>query len=379
MQQYDAIVIGVGGMGSSALYHFAKRGLRVIGLDRFPTCHKFGSTHGQTRLIRQAYFEHPDYVPMLKRAYTLWEELTAEWSQKLYHEVGVLQAGYPDGRILPGVLESAKLHDLKIQRLTPGDVTKLFPGFVIPENLSAAFEQRAGYLFVEECVKAHTELALRAGATLQTGETVQRWSASPGRVEVQTDRDTYTASHLVITAGSWANDFLGKLKIPLEVVRKSLYWYQTKSDVYQEKRGSPGFIIECATGNFYGFPQIDELGVKVAEHSNGIPVANPLEVDRTEDAAETNQVLGFIRDFMPQVTTQQTRFDTCLYTLSPDRNFIIDRDPDYPHVTFAAGLSGHGFKFATVLGEVLTEMSLGLPTTAPAEFLSASRPGLRGA
>lgn len=379
MQQYDAIVIGVGGIGSSALYHFAKRGLRVVGLDRFPTCHKFGSSHGETRLIRQAYFEHPDYVPMLKRAYALWEELTAAWGKQLYREVGVLQVGYPNGRILPGVLESAKQHQLNIDRLTPREVTSRFPGFVIPEELVAAFEKRAGFLFVEECVKAHTELALRAGAVLQIGETVRRWSAAAGRVEVETDKNTYTASHLVITAGSWASDFLSKLNIPFEVIRKSLYWYQTKSGVYQADKGSPGFIIECATGNFYGFPQIDNLGVKVAEHSNGIPVANPLDVDRKEDAVETDRVLGFIRDFMPQVTTQQTRFDTCLYTLSPDRNFVVDRDPDYPHVTFAAGLSGHGFKFATVLGEVLTEMSLGLPTTAPAEFLASTRSGLRPA
>lgn len=377
MQHYDAIVIGVGGIGSSAMYHFGKRGLRVLGLDRFPTAHQFGSSHGQTRLIRQAYFEHPDYVPMLKRAYSQWETLSEECGKELYREVGVLQVGPRYGRILPGVLESAKLHQLEVTELTARQANERFPGFTIPDSLSAVFEKRAGFLFVEEAIKAHTALALKAGATLQVGDSVRGWSATPGRVEVQTDRETYTASHLVITAGSWVNDFLGSLGINFEVVRKSLYWFETASPVYRADQGAPGFIIESPAGNFYGFPQIDDMGVKCAEHSGGLPVSNPLAYSREEDAQETQRVFEFLRDFMPQVTPRQTRFDTCLYTLSPDRNFVVDRHPDHPHVSFAGGLSGHGFKFATVLGEVLTELSLGLPTSAPAEFLSSRRPGLR--
>ncbi len=378
MQHYDAIVLGVGGVGSAALYHYAKRGLKVVGLDRFPTAHEFGSSHGQTRLIRQAYFEHPDYVPMLKRAYSLWADLSERCGQQLYREVGVLQAGPANGRILPGVLASAKQHNLEVDQMTAKEVGQRFPGFVLPDSLAAVFERRAGFLFVEDCIKAHTALALQAGAVLHTGETVKSWSATPNRVEVQTDKETYTASHLVITAGSWASDFIGSLGIRLEVVRKSLYWFETNSDVYQADRGSPGFIIETPAGNFYGFPQINDLGVKSAEHSGGLPVPDPLHVDRAEDAVETARVLDFLRDYLPQVSTRCSKFDTCLYTLSPDRNFVVDQHPEHPHVAFAAGLSGHGFKFANVLGEVLTELSLGLPPSSPVGFLSSKRPELQG-
>ena len=376
MQHYDAIVLGTGGVGSAALYHFARRGLRVLGLDRFPTAHQFGSSHGQTRLIRQAYFEHPDYVPMLKRAYALWEDLSQRCGQQLYQEVGVLQVGPADGRILPGVLASARLHQLDVDELTAKEVGARFPGFVVPDSLSAVFEKRAGFLFVEDCIRAHTAQALQAGAVLQTGETVRRWSASPGRVEVETDRDTYSASHLVIAAGSWASDFVGSLGIKLEVVRKSLYWFATNSPVYRADRGAPGFIIESSTGNFYGFPQIDDMGVKSAEHSGGEPVTDPLAYNRGELADETARVVEFLGQFLPGVSDRQTRFDVCLYTLSPDRNFIVDRHTEHPHVSFAAGLSGHGFKFATVLGEVLTELALGQQPSSPIEFLSSSRPGL---
>lgn len=377
MQHYDAIVLGVGGVGSAALYHFAKRGLRVVGLDRFPTAHQNGSSHGQTRLIRQAYFEHPDYVPMLKRAYALWADLSERCGQQLYQEVGVLQIGPANGRILPGVLESAQLHNLEVDQLTAREVSLRFPGFQCPESLSGVFERRAGFLFVEDCIKAHTAQALQAGAVLHTGESVKRWSASPNQVAVETDRETYTARHLVVTAGSWANDFLGSLGIPFEVIRKSLYWFETDSPDYRADRGAPGFIIEAPTGNFYGFPQIDGAGVKTAEHTGGLPVADPLKLNRQEDPQETARVLEFLRQFLPGVSQRQSKFDVCLYTLSPDRNFVVDRHPEHAHVAFAAGLSGHGFKFASVLGEVLTELSMGLPPSSPIDFLASSRPGLR--
>lgn len=377
MQQYDAIVLGVGGVGSAALYHFAKRGLRVVGLDRFPTAHQNGSSHGQTRLIRQAYFEHPDYVPMLKRAYALWADLSERCGQQLYQEVGVLQVGPTNGRILPGVLESAKLHQLEVDELTAREVSSRFPGFVCPDSLSGVFERRAGFLFVEDCIKAHTAQALQAGAVLHTGEAVKRWSASPNHVEVETDRETYSARHLVVTAGSWANDFLSSLGIPFEVIRKSLYWFETDSPNYRADRGAPGFIIEAPTGNFYGFPQIDSSGVKSAEHTGGLPVADPLKLNRQEDPQETARVMEFLGQFLPQVSQRRSKFDVCLYTLSPDRNFVVDRHPEHANVSFAAGLSGHGFKFASVLGEVLTELSMGLPPSAPIDFLSSRRPGLR--
>ncbi len=376
MQHFDAIVLGVGGMGSSALDHFARRGMKVVGLDRFPIAHDRGSSHGQTRLIRQAYFEHPDYVPLLKRAYALWDDLEARTGQSLFRKSGVLQVGPRGGRVIDGVLASAQQHKLAIDVLTPREVTERFPGFVCPDSVTAVLERQAGYLFVEDCIRGAAAQAVQAGAVLRTDETVKGWSATPGRVEVETDRDTYTASHLVITAGSWASDFLGDLGIRFEVVRKSLYWFEADSPVYHVDNGAPGFIIESPTGNFYGFPQISPLGVKVAEHTGGYPVPNPLSYDREEHAEETDRVIGFLAEYLPQVSTRKAKFDACLYTLSPDRNFVVDRHPEHPHVSFAAGLSGHGFKFASVLGEVLADLSMGQQTSAPVEFLSSRRAAL---
>lgn len=372
-QHYDAIVLGVGGVGSSALSHLAQRGLRVLGLDRFPPGHDRGSSHGQTRLIRQAYYEHPDYVPLLKRAYSLWAELSARCGKQLYHEVGVLQVGLPAGRVIPGILASSQQHQLEVEKLSSSEVSRRFPGFECPETLSAVFERRAGYLRVEDCVTAYASEAQQLGAELRIGESILNWSATSQGVEVQTDQGTYGAGHLIITAGAWASQFLKDIGIDFVVTRKPLYWFETPGTAYRADQGAPGFIYETPLGNFYGFPVIDGNGLKVAEHSGGDIVSDPLTVNREEQPAETVRVSQFLSEYLPQVTTKKTNFDVCLYTLSPDRNFVVDRHPTFPHVSFAAGLSGHGFKFASVLGETLVDLATTGQTKVPAEFLSCRR------
>lgn len=370
---YDAIVLGVGGVGSSALSHLSRLGLRVLGLDRFPPGHGYGSSHGETRLIRQAYWELPSYVPLVKRAYTLWEALSQRCHQKLYHEVGVLQVGSRTGAVLPGTLASARLHGLEVEEISSADLSGRFPGFRCLDSMAAVFERRAGYLRVEDCIQAYVAEAQQAGAELRIGETVQSWSAKAGEIEVRTDKETYTAKHLIITAGSWAIQFLADLQIPLVVTRKPLYWFEAPRPEYQADQGAPGFIYETPQGNFYGFPAIDKFGLKVAEHSGGEIVTDPLAVDREEDVVETDRVVGFLKNYLPGVSSAKTRFAVCLYTLSPDRNFLVDRHPEHGNVVFAAGLSGHGFKFASILGEILSDLALTGKTTLPVDFLSCDR------
>jgi sarcosine oxidase len=373
MRTCDVLVLGCGAVGTATLMHLAKRGIDAVGIDRFPPAHDRGSSHGETRLIRQAYYEHPDYVPLLKRAYVLWDDLEKQSGKSLFRKCGILQVGAPAGRVVPGVIESAKQHGLSVEQLSSSDVAKRFPGFRVPDGLAALFEANAGFLFVERCIHAQAQQACERGARMVIGDSAKAWRTVGDGVEVETEREKWSAKHVVISAGAWAGEMLSGLGVNFEVVRKSLYWHTAETELYDVDHGAPGFIYETPMGNFYGFPAIDRLGVKAAEHSGGHPVANPLQVDRAEDPVETRQLRAFLSACLPDVSTEQTRFATCLYTLSPDRNFVVDRWPHAPQVSFAAGLSGHGFKFASVLGEILADWATQGTTSLPVQFLGASR------
>jgi monomeric sarcosine oxidase len=373
---FDVIVLGVGGVGSAALDQLAQRGSFALGLDRFPPGHDRGSSHGRTRLTRQAYYEHPDYVPLLKRAYELWADLSARARKNLYHEVGVLCAGRPDRPVISGVLASARQHNLEVEQLSATDVAARFPGFRSREPLAALFERRAGYLDCEDAVRAAADQAVKNDAFLQTDANVIEWKPEGTGVTVRTDRTTYHAGSLIIAAGAWSGPLLADLGIRFDVLRKSFYWYEAP-EIYAASHGAPGFIYETEAGNFYGFPDINQQGLKVGEHTGGLPVADALIVDRSEDADETARIDRFLSVHLPEVTRRQLHFATCLYTLSPDRNFVVDRHPEYPQVSFAAGLSGHGFKFVPVLGEALADLAERGKTNLPIEFLSCRRESLK--
>jgi sarcosine oxidase len=373
METFDAIVIGTGGVGSAAAMHLAGRGARVLGLDRFPPGHDRGSSHGQTRIIRTAYFEHPDYVPLLRRAYTLWSQLEQHSGDRLFHRAGLLQIGAADGSVVRGVKQAAELHGLPIQEVTPAECRKRFPGFRMEPDQLGQFEANAGYLLVEQCVIAHARLATQRGADLRHGVEVRGWRPENGRVAVETDAGSFRAANLIIAAGAWSEKLISHLGVPLRVVRKPLYWFATQDDTYRQESGSPCFLYELPGHTVYGFPQIDARGVKAAEHSGGEPVANPLNVDRNLDAQDAADVGRLISAWLPGVTSRLVDHATCMYTMSPDAHFIIDRHPEHPQVAFAAGLSGHGFKFTNVLGEVLSELALDGAASQAIGFLSLDR------
>jgi sarcosine oxidase len=374
---YDVIVIGAGGVGSAALYHLAQRGVKVLGLDRFPPGHDRGSSHGRTRIIRQAYFEHPDYVPLLLRAYELWDELSQRSGRKLYHEIGLLQTGRPDGQVIPGVLKAAQLHGLQIDRLTARQAMKCFPAFNIPDQWEAAFEQRAGYLEVENCVQAHCSQAQQLGAELRTDVEVRGWHAAADHVTVETTAGQFSAAKLVIVVGGWAGQLLANLGIPLTVLRAPVFWYPITSDTLRADRGCPAYLFdthEC----LYGIPQVDEFGFKIAEHGSREKKqspADPLLVDRKLDVHDQTRVEDFLQQHIPSVGWPHLHHSVCLYTMSPDENFIVDVHPQHPQVCFAAGLSGHGFKFTCVLGEILADLALAGRTRHPIGFLNCRRFG----
>lgn len=378
MQRFDAIVLGAaGGVGSAALFHLAGRGVKVLGLDRFAAGHDRGSSHGRTRIIRQAYFEHADYVPMLLEAYRLWGELGQLRGRTLLHEVGLLQIGPPAGAVVRGVLASARQHGLPVEPLSAAEVIRRWPGFRMPPEMVGVYERRAGYLEVEQCVIGHAEEAVRRGAQLSSGETILRWRAAHDGFAVDTDRGEYHAPRLAVTAGPWANDLLADLGLKLTVRRKPQYWFRPQGEAYRASAGYPAYLYELPEGIFYGLPAIDDVGVKVAEHSGGAVVSDPLALDKAVDPADLARVRQFAEAYLPQLGAELTNHDPCLYTLSPDEHFILDRHPQYAGVVFAAGLSGHGFKFTGVLGKLLAEMLLDGRASLPCEFLSLHRPGLR--
>ncbi|MBI1902367.1 MAG: N-methyl-L-tryptophan oxidase [Planctomycetia bacterium] len=379
MTHYQAIVLGTGAVGSAALLALARRGVRALGLDRFPPGHDRGSSHGTTRIIRQAYFEHPHYVPLVLRAYELWRELEQRRGETLLTQTGLLQVGPADGTVLAGVRRSAQEHQLPLEELSAAEVEKRWSGFRVPRGMSGVYEERAGYLRVEACVVAQAEEAVRLGAELCVGETILGWTrgdaATPGNgpLVVRTNRKTYSAERLIVCAGAWAGELLGDLRISLEVRRKPQYWFATGSDEYRVERGFPAFLYELPSGVFYGFPQIDERGVKVARHSGGEVVRDPLNVDRDLDPADRKLVEEFCVSNLPRLTRTLAHHSMCMYTMTPDEHFVVDRHPRDPRVAFAAGLSGHGFKFAPVLGEALADLALHGRTNLPVGFLGMKR------
>ena len=376
MKHYDAIVVGVGGVGSAALYHLAKRGAKVLGLDRFAPGHDRGSSHGRSRLIRRGYFEGSQYVPLIDEAWKLWEDLAEQRKQPLLEKVGLIHVGPTDGAVLQGVRTSAKDHSVAIEEWSPAEARSHLNGFTIPDEMTTLFEKEAGILDVERCTEGYAEEAIQLGAELRIGATVRHWTAKGSGVSVETESGLFTADNLVVTVGPWAKDLLLDLCIPFEVRRKPAYWYEPTTEDYLYRNGAPAFVYDTPQGVFYGLPQLDDHGVKIAEHSHGQRVPDPLAVDRSLDTTDQRRVEAFLESYLPGLKRRCLHHTVCMYTMSPDQHFVVDRHPETPNVVFAAGLSGHGFKFASVLGKVMADFVTTGKTDSPVGFLSSQREGL---
>lgn len=364
---FDVIVAGAGGVGGAAAFHLARRGAKVLALDRFAPPHDRGSSHGRSRIIRLAYYEHPDYVPLLRRAWELWAELAALAGEALYTETGLLQVGPPDGAVVRGVLASARAHGLDVEDLTPEEARRRFPGLRVPEGLAAVYERRAGALAVERCVAAHLALS---GAEVRR-EALCSWRPEGGGVRVETESGSVSAAALVLAPGPWAPGLIPGNR--LEVRRKGQFWFGPPPADLTAAGGCPAFLYELPDGVFYGIPAHGGAGLKAAEHTGGRPVADPLSAERAEDAGERGRVEGFLARMLPGLPRTLEAHAPCFYTLTPDQHFVLDRHPASPRVVYAAGLSGHGFKFVPALGEALAELALDGRTRLPVGFLAASR------
>jgi len=370
---FDAIVLGVGAMGSAACFELARRGRRVLGLEQYPLVHDRGSSHGQTRIIRTAYYEHPNYVPLLRRAWIRWYELEQRIGRHLLTECPCLNIGLEKGELIAGVRKSAAEHGLTIKNMSVADIARRTP-FRFPEEYAGVLERQAGFLYVEDCVRAHFESAVSLGAEIHAEEPVREWKAVGDEVEVRTDKETYRAGRLIVTAGAWAAKLLADIGVPLTVMRQVMIWIDVSANPYSFRRDHfPIFIAETPGGAFYGLPAIDEYGLKIARHYGAPELASPDEVNWEATTEDVPAVRAFLDRHVIGAGGGVTNGQVCMYTLTPDRHFVIDRHPRHPQVSVACGFSGHGFKFSPVVGEILADLAERGETSHSIEMFRAAR------
>jgi len=389
----DTIVLGVGSLGSAALMHLARRGQRVLGIEQFEIPHVRGSHHGQSRMLRAAYFEHAGYVPLVQRAVELWRELNASPHGQIFYETGGIFLGMLEGELIAGSITAATQHDLPHTLLTAAAVRQRYPALRPTDELVGFFDDGAGYILPERAVQVMTDAAVEAGAQVRMNTRVHAWRADGRGVEVETSAGVFRAGTLVLTAGAWTAGLMadlaadlagdlaggpaGRAKLPLRVSRQVLAWTRPKS---KEAAGAlatlPVWGIEAEDGVFsYGFPMFDAAaGFKSAIHRPG-ETTDPELASRGPDAADEAEIRAQLARFIPGADGPLVSMATCLYTNTPDGHFIIDRHPDYEQVVMACGTSGHGFKFAPAIGEVLADLAQGATPRVAIEFLRRGRFG----
>jgi sarcosine oxidase len=361
MDHFDVVVCGLGAMGSAALHHLARRGKRVLGLERHAPGHDRGSSHGSTRIIRLGYFEHPAYVPLLRRAYALWRELEGASGRRLLHVTGIAEIGPPAGPLVRGTLASARLHELSHEVLSAPELMRRFPAFRVPNDYVAVLQPEGGILAAEHSLHAQLALAAAAGADIRSGETVQAIEPRADSVRVTTDRGIVEAGVAIVAVGAWTKTLLPEFGAGLRATREVMAWFApTDADLLCADR-FPVFIIESRHGMHYGIPALrgesGPAGIKVAKHHHRDETVDPDAYDRTVSAADQALIRAAIADHLPAANGELLDAKTCLYTMTPDGNFLIDHLPGAPNVIVASPCSGHGFKFAPVIGEALADLA----------------------
>ena len=356
-RQYQVIVIGLGAMGSATLFHLARRGIKVLGIDQYQPGHTHGSSHGDTRIIRESYFEHPLYVPLVQRAYELWAELEEQSGTKLMTITGGLMIGPPKGSVVTGTLRSARAHGLPHEVLDPAEVHSRFPEFSLADDLIAVLDHRAGFVDPEACNRAHIDLAQRAGAETRFGERVDRWEVDGAGVHVSTSGGSFFADRLLLNAGAWMRALTTGVDLPLLVERQTVFWFSPteKTDAYGGR--FPIYAYEYVPGNIvYGFPR-EPRGVKASIMHAGQTAGTPDELRRPAEDNEVEPLRAALEPVLRDLARAPVRESaTCLFTNTPDHDFIIDFHPRDPKVLVSSPCSGHGFKFASAIGELQADL-----------------------
>ena len=376
---FDVAVAGLGGMGSAIAAHCASRGASTIGLDQFEPAHDFGASHGKTRMIRKAYFEDPAYVPLVLRAYELWRKLEHEAGEELLRITGVLSIGAPGSEIISGTLRAADRHDLSVKAWSQQEVKTRYPSLQLRPDELAVFEPDGGVLDPERSVRAHLKVAAFAGAKLRFKTTMERWDMSDQGIEIRlTDGTRILTRSLVLALGPWFKETLGSLGVSLRVQRNVQAWFSPATNAYESER-FPAFLVDRAglPAPLYGFPDFGD-GVKAAFHGLG-DLTTAAQLDREVDPArDVEPIVRAMDDWMPGSTQTIREAKPCMYALTPDAHFVIDRHPAHANVILCGGFSGHGFKFAPVVGEIGADLALERDSRHQIDFLSLRRFGQPG-
>jgi sarcosine oxidase len=355
---YNAIIIGLGAMGRATLFHLAQRGWRVLGLEQYESGHSLGSSHGDSRIIRELYFEHPLYVPLVQRAYELWNDLEERTGTTLMSITGGLMIGPPDGSVVTGTLRSAAEHGLSHEVLDPDQTRARYPAFHLADDLVAVLDSRAGYLVAEACNRAHLDAARQAGAEARFEEPALKWMPEGEGVRVETAAGIYRADRLVLAAGPWNGRLLRDLDLPLTVERQAVFWLDppVDHDLYDRAR-FPIYAYEYKPGSIcYGFPRLPG-GVKASVMHDGETSDDPATIRRTIDERDLKPLRTALRPVLPALSGAPIReAGTCLFTNTPDHDFIVDFHPRHSQVLISSPCSGHGFKFASAIGELQAQL-----------------------
>ena len=361
-------------MGSATCWELARRGIRVLGLEQYSIPHDQGSSHGYSRMTRMAYYEHPSYVPLIRRAHELWSEIEASSGEKIFHKVGGLYMGRPDAPLIQGSLDSARRHGLQHELLNRQDLANRHGQFTVPDDWVGFVEAEAGFLLPELAICAFVRAALELGAIIRAQEQVVSWEENASGVSVTTSKGNYSADRLVFTSGVWCSKLLPPVNLRLSITRQVVGWVWPHEPAKFKLGALPVWLIDREDGSvYYGFPMITvSPGLKIAVHAPLTPT-DPDRVTREVTTGDEETFRVCLQRYLPSADGSLLAMRTCLYGNSPDGDFIIDRLPGSSRVVFAAGFSGHGFKFSSAIGEVLAELATTGNSRVPVDFLRLSR------
>jgi len=356
---YDVIVAGIGGMGSAAAWQLARRGKRVLGLEQFDIPHAMGSSHGVTRIIRLPYHESPDYVPLLRRAYELWRDLEKTSASELLVITGSIDASREALQPFQGALESAQAHGIDHQILSGSEVNARFPGYRLPDDFAALYQPQGGFVASERAIVAHVIAAQRLGAEIHAREKLLHWEARPGGegVIVTTAHSRYEAASLILTCGAWMADVVPVLKDKAVPERQVLAWLQPHQPELFTPARFPVFNIQVDEGRFYGLPVYEVPGIKFGRYHH-LGESGPVDVlRRPPDGRDESLLRAFAEKYFPLGAGPVMALRDCYFTNMPDEHFVIDLHPQHPQVVLASPCSGHGYKFCSVIGEILADLA----------------------